>query len=395
MRIVLIAVASAAAGCHAADTVAFGGNDGGAISADAGLWETYCDGTGPPVLVGDGGNATDICSGDLAEDTFQHAICSCEDLALSAALITDSFDSGAGPYSPGGTQGSVAGNGAIRSTATMDVRGDLVGAAGVSAGVSAAILGNLASGADLGDAGAAITAGGDASVAGNITLTDLTVAGTLTVPPASTIDVSGTGSFGALVRAPVEVAPPCACTDLLDVAGFVRTHQTYNYNDTIPITADELAGFTGPTELALPCGLYYLSGITGTGALTLRATGRVALFVDGDIDLDDQLTIIIDPGAELDLFVTGTVTSPAALTLGDLTRPSALRLYLASTSALDLSAGSLVAGNLYAPEAVLNLSGPAEIYGALFVRRIASSSGLTVHYDEQVRTSGTDCPIVD
>lgn len=393
-----------AGACRTADTVAFGGDggpvtDGGASNADASLWETYCDGDGPPVLVGDGGDATDVCTGNLAEATFAHAICSCEDLALSAALVTDSFDSSAGPYTPGGSAGAVASNGAVRSNATMDVRGDLTaaGAGGVSAGISAAILGNLASGADLGDATATIDVGGDSSVAGDINLTNLSVAGTLTVPAASTIAVSGTGSFGALVRAPVTVAPPCACAadQLLDVAGFVRAHQNANYNDTIPITPAQLDGFSGTTELALPCGLYYLQTINGTGRLTIRASGRVALFVDGDVGLQDLFTISLDPGAQLDLFITGSVTSSAALKLGDPTRPSSLRIYLANAASLDVSADSTIAANVYAPQTVINLSGAAEIFGALFVRRIAAASGLTVHYDESVRTSGDDCPIVN
>jgi hypothetical protein len=389
----------AGSGCRSSDTVAFGGDGGAAIAADAALWESYCDGSGPPVLVGDGGDAVDVCSGDIAEATFEHAVCSCEDLALSAALVTDSFDSNAGPYTPGGTLGSVASNGAVRSNATMDIRGDLTGAGagGVSTGISAAVLGNLASGADLGEATAAITVGGDASVAGDISLTDLTVNGSLTVPLASTLSVSGTASFGTLVRSPVTVDPPCECASeqLLDVAGYVRAHQNQNYNDTIPITPDHLVGFSGPTELALPCGLYYLSAINGTGALTIRASGRVALFVDGSVQLDDLFTVTLDPGAELDLFIAGNVTSSAALQLGDANRPSSLRIYLGAAASLDVSASSSISANLYAPQTVLNLSGAAEIFGAVFVRRIASSSGLMVHYDERVRTSGTDCPIVN
>lgn len=385
--------------CRSADTVAFGGDGSVTTSADAGFWQTYCDGQGPPVFVGDGGAATDVCSGHLAEATFQYAVCSCQDLALSAGLVADSFDSSAGPYTPGGSMGSIASNGAVRSNASMDVRGDLIaaGPGGVSAGVSAAVLGNLASGGALGDAAATVSVGGDSSVSADVTLTDFTVAGTLTVPPAATISVSGTASFGTLARAPVSVASPCQCDaeELLDVAGFVRAHQTQNYNATLPIAADHLAAFNGPTELALPCGLYYLSAIGGTGALTIRATGRVALFVDGSIDLDDTFTITIDPGAELDLFVAGSITSSAALQLGDVTRPSALRLYLGASASLDVSATSTIAANLYGPQTLLNLSGATEVFGALFVQRIASSSGLTVHYDETVRTSGLDCPIVN
>ncbi len=400
----LVATVMATAGCSTSDTVAFGGDggaitDGSTINADASLWETYCEGSGPPVLVGDGGDATDVCTGNLAEATFQNAICSCQDLVLSAGLITDSFDSSVGPYTPGGSLGSVASNGAVRSNATMDVRGDLSGAGpgGVSAGISAGVLGNLASGGDLGDAAATISVGGDSSIAANISLTDFSVAGTLTVPVASTIDVSGMANFGALVRAPVAVPSPCACEpqQLLDVAGFVSAHQNQNYNDSIPITPDHLDGFVGPAELVLPCGLYYLRTIRGTGPLTIRAQGRVALFVDGDIDLDDLFVISLAPGAELDVFITGSVTSAAALQLGDVSRPAALRIYLSAAASLDLSAATTIAGNLYAPQALISLSGATEIFGALFVQRISSSSGLTVHYDERVRVSGMDCPIVN
>src|SRR5207302_1458657 len=102
-----IAIALFAA-CSARDLVA---SEQG--SADGGV-AAYCLGSGPPVLVGDGitngdgdGAPDNVCSGTIAVRTFVRALCTCEGYATSTRLTTDSFDSAAGPYTPGGTAAPV------------------------------------------------------------------------------------------------------------------------------------------------------------------------------------------------------------------------------------------------------------------------------------------------
>src|SRR5690606_11027521 len=139
----------------------------------------------------------------------------------------------------------------------------------------------------------AVTAGGNAHVAGDITLASLAVTGTLTVPDTATL--TGTITAGATVRAPVTIAPPCACgpNDLVDIGAFVRSHgdPSANNNARIGLAPGRLTDYTGDVTLDLPCGIYHLGPVRGDGSLPLRITGRVALLVDGDVMLGAPLAI--------------------------------------------------------------------------------------------------------
>src|SRR5262249_8030243 len=83
------------------------------IIAAAGEPAAYCA-TDTPVILRSGPPPgtqrarAAVCTGNVAVRAFSHALCTCEGYATSTALTTDSFDSAAGPYAPGGTTGDVA-----------------------------------------------------------------------------------------------------------------------------------------------------------------------------------------------------------------------------------------------------------------------------------------------
>jgi hypothetical protein len=77
--------------------------------------------------------------------------------------------------------------------------------------------------------------------------------------------------------------------------------------------------------------------------------------------------------------------------LGDPARPSALRIYAAAGGAIALSAGSRLAGNLYAPAADLVSSAPLEVFGALLVDHLVVDAGLGVHRDRAISALGATC----
>jgi hypothetical protein len=382
------------ASCASQDIVASSGG-GGDESA-------YCSGTGPPILVGDGitvgdgdGNPDDVCTGTVAVRTFKRALCTCEGYASSNPLVTDSFDGSIGPYVPGsaGTAGGVGIDGALSASAMLDVGGSLVvaGTAGASFLVDAQIARDLDVNGPLG-MDVALTAGGDAHVAGDITLTSLAVTGTLTVP--STATLTGTITAGATVRAPVAIAPPCGCapTDLVDIAAFVASHQADNNDAAIGLSPGRLTDYTGDVTLDLPCGIYYVGPVRGDGALALRITGRVALLVDGDLDLGAPLSIErATQDAELDLMIAGLVSSNARITAGDPAHPSRTRIYVGGSGTIPLSGDSQLAANVYAPQSAIALSAPATIFGSLFVRRIDQAAPVTIHYDEDVLRADVGC----
>ena len=357
-----------------------------------------CATDAPVILLGGPQGATRaraaVCTGNVAVRAFSHALCTCEGYATSTALTTDSFDSTTGPYTPGGTTGDVAIDGDIRSNALVQIGGGLV----VAGATGAVLLADLHVARDLAIAGPAgnavtVTAGGNAQIAGDVSLATLTVAGTLTVPPGATL--AGTVTTGATQRAAVNIAPPGACgdTDIVDVPGLVAAHAIDNNDAAIGLVPGRFTDYHGAASLDLPCGIYYLGPVRGDGELTLRITGRVALLVDGDIALAAPLTIALDTDdAELDLIARGILSSDQAITIGRTDHPARTRIYLAGTGTTELSGNSQLAANLYAPHTAIALSATAAIYGSLFVRRLDQSAPLAIHYDIDVRRADIACP---
>jgi hypothetical protein len=376
----LAALALAAAACASRDIVAETGGD-----------PAFCRGRGPAILVGDG---DPVCTGAVAVRTFGRALCTCEGYATSTTLATDSFDSAAGPYAPGGTTGDVGIDGELRTSALVDVRGAVAvaGVAGASLLADLHVAHDLAVAGPLGT-GVTVTAGGDAHLAGRIDLAALMVAGTLIVDPGA--GLTGTVTAGATVRAPVEVAPPCACgaADLVDIPGFVAGHATDNQDAAIGLAPDRLTDYHGAVTLDLPCGIYHVGPVRGDGELTLRITGRTALLVDGDLSLTAPFTIELDTDdAELDLMIAGILSSNQAIVIGRADHPARTRVYVGGSGTIELSGESQLAANLYAPRAAVALSGSATVHGSLFVRRLDQSGPVAIHYDVDVRRADVACP---
>ncbi len=369
-------VAGGAAGCVAHDTVATGDGD----DRDA-----YCLGSGPPVLV------DDTCTGDIAEAVFRAAVCACGDLGLAAAVTLDGFDSRTGPWAPGGAGGDLASNRGIDTNAALTVGGSVT-ATSLAAGPRADVAGDLALAGALGRGSSTITVGGSARVGGDVAVAALDVRGTLTTSAAST--VTGAITAGTRATGPVAVPPPCPCdpASALDVAAVIALHATANHDAAIGLAPDDLAAASGDQALTLPCGRYYLGDVQIVGGgLRIRAEGRVALFIAGNVTIDGDLTVEVAAGAELDLFVGGALNLPGLVTLGDPTRPRALRVYVASAGTLALSGGSTIAGNLYAPAADLASSAAVEIFGAVLVNHWNLSALAAVHYDRAITTAGDAC----
>jgi hypothetical protein len=367
-----------------------------ASTGSGGVVEDYCKGQGPPILVGDQGGTQATCSGSVAETTFRYALCTCDEYVASNALTTDSFDSAKGPYMTGGKSGSIGINGRVAANNVMNIGGSMwVGSAlGVQAGAGAPITaaGELRVNGPL-HSGAGVKVSVDAFVAGDIQVDALTVVGKLVVPQGTPVVVTKPESVGSIENAAVTVPLPCACgdKDLVDIAGFVSHYETTNDNAQIKLEAGAYASYQGPTTLTLPCGRFYLTKIAGQGDFTLKVQGRTALFIGSDIAPGGKLTVEVDPAAELDLFLAGTIDASQPLHLGSASAPAKVRVYVGGTKTINLSAEGLFAGNLYAPRADLATSGGAEVFGSVFVHRLAASDKLTIHYDTAVLKAGDSC----
>ncbi len=363
--------------CVARDTVAT------AVSADR---EAFCRGTGPPILL-DG-----TCTGALAAGVFSRAVCACGALSLGSDLQTDGFDSRAGPWVAGGSGGDLGANGGLDFAGTVDVGGSMtVAGAGVQAGSSLRVHGDLEIAGGLGRPSTRASIGGSARIGGDIDVSALDVAGTLTLPAGA--DERGAITAGARSLAAVAVPAPCRCGqgERVDVAAIVEEHRLSNHNAAIGLSSSALGDVHGDASLELPCGLFFLERIqVSGGTVALRATGRTVVFVAGGITIDGALTVQVDQGAELDLFVAGFLNLPASVSLGDPLRPRALRIWAGSGGAINLT-GSALSGSLYAPGADLSANTALEVFGAVFVDHLANHAVTRVHYDRAIGSAGAAC----
>lgn len=361
-----------------------GGNDDGGLSA-------YCSGKGPPIVVGDTNSGTARCSGQIAASAFRYGMCLCQGLSASAAITTDAFDSTKPGAQTLGTGGSVGMNqnlnaglmtvgGTLQITGGANVRElvvnyDTLISDTLSADTRADLRRNAQIGGDVKCNGAA----GSLKVAGN-----LTYPSTRTLTAVSPV-------IGSTTRAAVTVATPCDCTTPFNIASYVQQRQTSNDNAAIGLNADQLANFSGDQTLNLNCGRFYLNRIGGAGKINLNVSGRTALFIGGDVNLTGTFTVTLGASGELDLFINGGLTSSAPLNFGNKDAPARVRLYMGGSRNINLSAGSVLGGNLYAPESALVTGGSLEVFGAIFVRSFNPSAEVKIHHDIAILNAADDC----
>ncbi len=345
-------------------------------------------GSGPLLDLGGG-----RCAGAVAETSFRWAICACRSVSISGRLVTDGFDSSRGAYTPGGLGAGVGTNGTFSCSDTTAVGGALwIGNAGPWGNSSPYTVQQvLRINGDYGGSGT-LTARDEAYVNGAVrTSSTVAVTGALHLPVGAMIE--GDVTARRLAREAVTVTPPCDCSaeSRVPVASFISEARTRNDNARLGLDPGALMAISTPARLDLPCGRYYLRGISSAAPVTIVAHGRTALFIDGDIAQGAALTITLDPTAELDVVLGGRFGVSGALTLGSPSYPALMRVYVASTEGFSLTSGASVAANLYLPDGRLGTAGPLEVYGGLVVGELSSSSPVTIHYDRAVLRVGDPC----
>ena len=376
-----------------ANTDALSGDGTVPIDAPA----AFCQGHGPVTLPG-----TDLCAGDLA-NLFRFAACACTSFDVSGVLTTDALDAGATQVA------SVAANQALSANSTTTIGGSVwAGGVGLAQGAPAVLLSGTGPGLVSHD----IQSGGPVEIGGPYTVMgDVWANGSVTVDATGSLNVDGTvhvspgdtatevTSSGGVAMTTVNVPPPCDCTNPIGIAGIVTAYASPTLNDNASIALKTTALDNPSAPVTLPCGLFYVDGIHG-GAVTIDVTSRVALFVDGDLSVDQGIVIKLEPGAELDLFVAGNVNvggPSGSVQIGDVGQPAQTRMYIAGSGndaggGVTFSADATISANIYAPNAVVQLASDFVLRGALFAQALQFSGNFAIHYDTSVlqvsQTSG-------
>jgi len=353
---------------------------------DLGDPPAQCAGFESPLVVNDG--SSDTCLGDQAQIEFTWGLCSCAGINATNVVFTDAYDSLAGPYEPGGIGGGIGANGAVATSNVVTVGGSLFtsAAGGYAATNEVDILGELHSGGNV-STNSDMNVGFDAFVDGDIS-GNIDIGGTLHTAG----NVSGGVTYGALDTTAATVDPPCRCDEQVPVGTIVSNYQVNNDNALINLQPDALINPPGKLYVELPCGIYYLDGITTNSELTIVATGRVALMIGGNVSLSNSFQMLPAPGAELDVFVAGQFTASGEMALGSPAYPALMRVYLGSSTGLNLSNNTDIGAFLYAAAGPVTLSNKFDMFGGLIAGSLSASNEVTIHYDRAVLQAGTDCP---
>ncbi|HRI65725.1 MAG TPA: hypothetical protein PK156_15865 [Polyangium sp.] len=342
---------------------------------DAGL-EAFCMGNGVIPIPG-----TTDCTGDIGKKVFLFAMCSCTDITSQNTIDTDSVDASKPGMKLAG--GSVGTNGNYACSANNDIQGALVVGGTFDAQNTYNVVQNFTV-ASTTHVGAPATAKSDAYLGADVTgpPNNFTVSGKMYTPVMANVNqVNEQGGFSIT---PVTVSPPCDCTDQVDIASIVAAFKANNDNLTNMILTDALTSMPNyPKDITLPCGRYYFDGIVVNNPATLRLQGRTVMAIDGNIDMSGPLTIELAPGAELDMFVTGTVFLNNAATIGSQSSPKSTRIYIAGND-VTMTGQLALSANFYLPNAIFNITNDLEMWGALFAKKISSSGRVKVHYDEGI-----------
>lgn len=376
----------------------------GDTSADApftggGDAASFCSGHGPTLP-----GFPALCTGDLA-NLFRFAACACSAFDVSGVLTTSAVDPA---IDAGVPAGSIGANVAVTTNSSTNVRGSLwAGGQGLTGGAPAVSLSgpspntiskDLQSGGPT-QVGGAYEVLGNLASNGDVTLTGsgtLTVGGTVQIPPGDTATgVTAPGGGPAVVAySTVNVPPPCDCSKLSasDIGNIIDGFASTNDDSAIHLSTTALDDPGGTVQL--PCGLYWVDGIHG-GNVTIEIDGRVALFVGGDMSVDQALTIQFgNASAELDLFVKGNVVLESAtqpIVVGDVASPARTRIYVGGSpggndagGGFVVSASVTIAANVYAPAAVVQLASNFDMRGAIVAQGLQFSGDFAITYDTSI-----------
>jgi hypothetical protein len=346
-------------------TVDVGGlpvNAGVTISGGGGGWTGA--GTPPPWNPTPG-----LCA---PANTFSYALCTCGSLTQVGGLEVDSGPSGTG---------SVGVNGFSSVADISRVSGSWVSWQQWTAGTAAHIGGSLRSGTNAVMAGA-VSVGKDLWVRQNLLGVGLlSVGGGMSVG-GDDLFVGLRSIAGGRTAPTGRTQPPCGCDagSRFDVVGAVEQARTMNDNAArgIPSGARLDIGFE---HSSLDTGRYYFRGVHNIGIGVLRIRGNVSIYIDGSLDEIGAEAIRMDPGATLDLYVSGAVRLMGFTPLGDRHSPSSFRLFVGGEDRLSISAGlQEFYGSIYAPAANIVMAGVTVVWGSLFAREVVSGGILAINH---------------
>jgi hypothetical protein len=153
--------------------------------------------------------------------------------------------------------------------------------------------------------------------------------------------------------------------------------------DSIPASemADAQATNDASTNLRLTGAAVY---DPVTNALTSSNADDSMIFSTGTYYFSSAVikgTMVIEPGAQVFIYTDGVWDGSGGSMVNIDGVPSNLHIY-STGSVFNITGGSAVCAAVYAPEALITVSGGSEFYGSLLGREYDNGGGTNLHFDE-------------
>ena len=379
----------AGAGGSADSGVIAGGS--GRFAIEPGTRQQFCEIRGPAVRRM--ASPEPSCRESITRELFSYGLCACNDLQFEGtSFAIDSFDSREGAYSTGQSGVAIGVNRAfLPNAAAHTLRGSLIVAGTEPSTVmntSLQIDGDLKTRSALTIAGSMVHVGRDLWIDGDLELSGTSmfdVGRDLNLTPGHVADPIPIGRVRR--TSAFQIDAPCSCDDAgrLDIPAIVAQARMQNDNAEVQLQPNALRGAFALSLGNVECGRFWLEGVSiDIGTVLATVTKRTALFVEGDFAMNTSTVgVTTESPGELDIFVTGDlIISTATAVFGSEERPSSLRFYVNGQTYF--SGLGVLAAQLYAPNARVELGGIADMYGSIIGKDIHSSGAQRLHYDRSI-----------
>ncbi len=171
--------------------------------------------------------------------------------------------------------------------------------------------------------------------------------------------------------------PPTTATDFKKTTGCPSGYGSVCANSTngatiTPASASSIVtmgnvAVNAGAVLQLNAGIYVMNSLTMNGNSTIKInSGPVVIKVAG-------------VGQSTPITITGQGLVNSTF------RPSDLQFIYGGTGEVKLAGGDTTAGLFYAPNATANITGGADLYGAIVVKQLTEAGGAAIHYDRRLQ----------
>jgi len=266
--------------------------------------------------------------------------------------------------------GSLAVTGRARLASPLHVTGgSFTGFSGIQGDNTQDVTGDLATSGDW-IVSSPAHIGGDAFVGGTLDAkNDVDIGGVLHAAPADMMNINA-----AEVAAPTNVTNPLHCEAAPAPSATISRLEKGDFVDE----RYALSSHTHAARVQLGCATYRFDSFGIDSDLTLHVKGHTVIAVDGDVRVASPVIVELEPGAQLDFLIGGSLQVDNRLSF------SGGSTWLAVGGALRIAAPMQLEGYLYAPQSAFSSTRVAadntlDVTGRLLVDSLRAASPVNVN----------------